>query len=103
VIDSLESAKRKDAKQRQVLARKVLRNGKIRAHPSSYFLWLELPDEARAEEIARQLQEERILVATAEPFSTTPYAPQAIRLALGTLPLAELRDALVKVDEAVSR
>jgi DNA-binding transcriptional MocR family regulator len=103
VIDSLESAKRKDAKQRQLLARKVLQNGKIRAHPSSYFLWLELPDETRAEEIARHLQEERILVATAEPFSTTSHAPQAIRLALGTLPLTELSDALTKVDEAVSR
>lgn len=102
VIDSLESAKRRDAKQRQVLARKVLRNCKIRANPSSYFLWLELPEEMRAEEIARRLQEERILVATAEPFSTTSHAPQAIRLALGTLPLAELREALMKVNEAVS-
>jgi DNA-binding transcriptional MocR family regulator len=103
VIDSVESAKRKDAKQRQALARTLLRQGKIRAHRSSYFLWLELPDEARAEDIARQLLDEQILVATAEPFATTSHAPQALRLALGTLPLAELENALIKVDGAVSR
>ena len=103
MLDSLESTKREDAKLRQALARQVLRRGKIRAYPSSYFLWLELPDEARAEEIARRLQDGKILVATAEPFSPTSHAPQAIRLALGTLPLAELRDALMKVDNAMSR
>ncbi|NBH10528.1 PLP-dependent aminotransferase family protein, partial [Amycolatopsis sp. SID8362] len=41
----------------------------------------------------------RVAVATAEPFATTPTAPQALRLALGSVGLTELRDALAAVRE----
>ena len=102
VIDALEDKKRRDASERQKLARKMLRHGVIVAHPSSYFLWLQLPDGLRADDVTRQLNEEGVLVTTAEPFSTLSHAPQALRLALGSVPLQVLKEALTKVNEAVS-
>lgn len=102
IMDALEDKKRRDARERQALARNILRHGTIAAHPSSYFLWLQLPEGLRAEEIARQLNEEGVLVTTAEPFSALSHAPQALRLALGSIPLPVLKEALAKVDEAIS-
>ena len=70
-------------------------------HPSSYFLWLPLPDEARADRAAASLAREHISVATAEPFATSARAPQALRLALGSADLPGLRAALSKVRQVV--
>jgi DNA-binding transcriptional MocR family regulator len=101
-IDALEEKKRKDARQRQAMARRILRHGASIAHPSSYFLWLQLPDGLRADDVARQLNEEGVLVTTADSFSTVSHAPQALRLALGSVPLQVLKEALTKVNEAAS-
>ena len=69
------------------------------AHPSSYFLWLPLAADARPDRIAAVLARRRVAVATAEPFATTPTVPRALRLALGSVGLDELRDALEAVRE----
>jgi DNA-binding transcriptional MocR family regulator len=103
IIDTLEERKRRDARQRQALAKKILRHGRLIAHPSSYFLWLQLAEGARADETARDLKDAGILVATAESFSTLSHAPQSLRLALGALPIGSLQNALMKVEEIVSR
>lgn len=92
---ALEEQKRADARKRQALMRKILRHGAIVAHPASYFLWLQLPEGLRADEVAAQLSKEGVLVTTAEPYSTLAHAPQALRLALGSV---ALREALGKVD-----
>lgn len=97
-LDALEDRKRADARERQALARKVLRHGTIVAHPASYYLWLQLPDGLRADEIAAQLSRDGVLVTTAEPYSTVAHAPQALRLALGSVGLDVLAEALGKVD-----
>ena len=72
------------------------------AHPSSYFLWLPLAADARPDRIAA-LARRRVAVATAEPFATTPTVPHALRLALGSVGLDELRDALEAVREDAFR
>ena len=98
-VDRLEAQKRADARRRQVIARKVLDGLDVVGHPSSYFLWLPLPGEARADQVAAALLRETVSVSTAEPFATTKNPPHAIRLALGSVDL----DVLARSLEVVKR
>lgn len=100
-VSRLEARKRDDARTRQSLAREVLAGLPLTGHPSSYFLWLPLPDEARADRAAAALAREHVSVATAEPFAISARAPQALRLALGSADLPSLRAALGKVRQVV--
>jgi DNA-binding transcriptional MocR family regulator len=100
-VDRLETQKRADARARQTIAREVLAGLPYRGHPSSYFLWLPLPDEVRADRVASALLSERISISTAEPFATTAHVPHAIRLALGSADPGALRDALGTVRRVV--
>ncbi|MEV4313829.1 PLP-dependent aminotransferase family protein [Actinocrispum sp. NPDC049592] len=102
-VDHLETQKRADARHRQTVAREVLDGLPYVGHPSSYFLWLPLAQDARADRIAASLARKKVAVSTAEPFATTPTVPQALRLALGSVRLDELRDALTKVRHEADR
>lgn len=93
--------KRDAARQRQALARECLYPLPCIGHPNSWFVWLPLADECRADRIVKALMDNHILVSTAEPFSTSINVPQALRVALGSVPLESLREALVAVREAV--
>ncbi|GAB7542022.1 aminotransferase-like domain-containing protein [Cupriavidus sp. 8B] len=101
LVDELEDRKRKDARLRQSLARRVLRGCDFEAHRSSYYLWLTLPEELRADRVAAGLEREGVLVTTAQPFAATPSVPHALRLAIGSISHEALEDALVKVRRAV--
>ncbi|WP_397452931.1 PLP-dependent aminotransferase family protein [Pseudomonas sp. NA-150] len=101
-VMQLEAEKRQDAQARQALAGEVLAGLRCIRHPSSYFLWLPLSDDARADQIAKALIDENVSVSTAEPFATTPHVPHALRLALGSVDMATLRIALEKVQWIVS-
>ncbi|WP_421055879.1 hypothetical protein [Leisingera sp. D0M16] len=48
-----------------------------------------------------RLKEQQISVSGAEPFATSPAPPQALRLAFGGVPKAELEGILQTVREAV--
>ena len=48
VVDALEDRKRRDARSRQRLASRVLRDCAVVAHPSSYYLWLGLAQASHA-------------------------------------------------------
>jgi DNA-binding transcriptional MocR family regulator len=101
-VTRLEAEKRADAQRRQAVARKVLDGLDFVGHPSSYFLWLPLPGEVRADQIAAALMRETISVSTAEPFATTKHTPNAIRLALGSVSpdvLAQSLDTVKRVIE----
>jgi DNA-binding transcriptional MocR family regulator len=102
-VDNLETQKRKDARLRQSIASEVLAGLPCVGHPSSYFLWLPLPPDARPDRIAAALARRRIAVSTAEPFATTPTVPQALRLALGSVGIPDLREALHTVRQEVAR
>src|SRR3712207_8851331 len=56
---------------RQAIARDVLNGLQVRSHPSSYFLWLPLAENARADRIAASLAHHRISVSTAEDRKST--------------------------------
>ena len=47
------------------------------------------------------LMERRISVSTAEPFCVSATIPQALRIALGSVPFDSLRPALLSVRDAV--
>lgn len=100
-VDRLETDKRRDAATRQVVARRALAGLDVVGHPGSYFLWLPLPEDARADRLAAALSRDHIAVSTAEPFTTTTHTPQALRLALGSADLDTLHGALTTVRHAV--
>ncbi|UXV17325.1 PLP-dependent aminotransferase family protein [Pseudomonas fluorescens] len=100
-VARLEAQKRQDAQARQALAAQVLAGVHYISHPSSYFLWLPLPEEARADQVAMTLQREGISVSTAEPFAVSACVPHALRLALGSVDMTALRTALVRVRRVV--
>ncbi len=100
-VAHLEAQKRQDAQARQALAAQVLVGVSYISHPSSYFLWLPLGEDARADQVAMALQREGISVSTAEPFAVSATVPHALRLALGSVDMQALREALVKVREVV--
>lgn len=100
-VAQLEAQKREDAQARQRLAAQVLNGLSYISHPSSYFLWLPLAQEARADQVAMALQREGISVSTAEPFAVSAHVPHALRLALGSVSMAALREALIKVRKVV--
>jgi DNA-binding transcriptional MocR family regulator len=97
----LEQQKRSDAQARQVLAAEMLKGLPYITHPASYFLWLPLPEDVRADQIVVELMHEQISVTTAEPFSVSTHVPHAIRLALGSVSLAVLREALITVRKVI--
>ncbi|WP_270502341.1 PLP-dependent aminotransferase family protein [Kluyvera ascorbata] len=100
-VARFETLKRRDAHQRQAVLKAVLGDIPCITHPDSYFAWIPLPDEARADRIARALMDDNISVSTAEPFCTSLVVPQALRVALGSIAMEDLHAALVKVREAV--
>lgn len=100
-VTRLEMEKRRDAKVRQAMVAGLLDGLRPIAHPASYFVWLPLGEEVRADRVAMALVRERIAVSTAEPFATTEQVPHALRLALGSVDLATLRQALQKVRNVI--
>ncbi|MBV4488468.1 PLP-dependent aminotransferase family protein [Pseudomonas sp. SWRI153] len=100
-VTALEEQKRNDARARQALASQVLKGLPCIAHPASYFLWLPLPEDVRADQIVVELLQHQVSVTTAEPFSVSSHTPHAIRLALGSVDLDVLRQALITVRNVV--
>jgi DNA-binding transcriptional MocR family regulator len=101
-VDHLEAGKRDDARARQAIARDTLTGLPLVSHPASYFVWMPLPEDARADRIAATLARQHISVSTAEPFATTSHTPQALRLALGSPDLDSLSATLRTVANVVS-
>jgi DNA-binding transcriptional MocR family regulator len=100
-VERLEAEKRKDAMSRNRLARKALAGLAVISHPASYFLWLPLPEEVRADQVAVALLAQDIAVSTAEPFAACGPVPHALRLALGSLEPEALTAALHKVRQVI--
>lgn len=96
-VTRLEAAKRRDAQHRNATARAILGDRDIVGHPSSYFLWLPLPGEVRADQVADSLLREKISVSTADPYATTKDSPHALRLALGSVEPGVLAHALHRI------
>lgn len=100
-VARLEAEKRRDAAVRQHIVTEVLGHLDLVRHPASYFVWLPLPEDARADSITKTLLDERISVSTAHPYAATKQVPHAIRLALGSVSLDTLPRALRTVAKVV--
>lgn len=100
-VAQLEAQKREDAQARQALAARVIKGLAYTSHPSSYFLWLPLAEDARADQVAMTLQREGVCVSTAEPFAVSAHVPHALRLALGSVAMPALHEALLNVRKVV--
>ncbi|MBD5803700.1 putative HTH-type transcriptional regulator YjiR [Azoarcus sp. Aa7] len=101
-VTRLEAEKRRDAMARQAVVTEILAGLNLVRHPASYFVWLPLSEEVRADLVASVLMRERISVSTAEPFATSAPPPHAIRLALGSVDLNSLREALSTVRRVIA-
>ncbi|TDV72229.1 aminotransferase class I and II [Pseudomonas sp. LP_7_YM] len=102
-VARLEAEKRQEAMVRQTLAKKTLAGLKVIGHPASYFLWMPLPEEVRADQAAAALLAMNVAVATAQAFAISSPAPHAIRLALGSVELEALQHAPHKVSQVIRR
>ena len=102
-VTRLEVEKRQDATRRQAMAGTVLRGLRCIHHPASYFLWISLAEEVRADQVAMALMREGISVSTAEPFATSTQVPHAIRLALGSVEFDALGKALETIKLVITR
>ncbi|TFH80648.1 PLP-dependent aminotransferase family protein [Pseudomonas kribbensis] len=101
-VTLLEAQKRDDARARQALAAEILKGLPMVGHPSSYFLWLPLPEDARSDQVVIELMKSQISVTNAEPFTVSAHVPHAIRLALGSVDMLVLRQALLKVRQVIA-
>ncbi|NUR99121.1 MAG: PLP-dependent aminotransferase family protein [Kribbellaceae bacterium] len=95
----LEQQKREDARLRRSIAAEILDGLPYRSHPSSYLIWLPLPQDARPDRITTTLAAKGIAVSTAAPFAATSTVPHALRLALGSVRLPDLRTSVQTVRE----
>lgn len=100
-VSRFERLKRRDARLRQSIAQESLGTLPCITHPDAYFLWLPLTEEVRADRVVKALIDSHISVSTAEPFAVSASVPQAIRIALGSVSIDNLRSALVKVREVI--
>ncbi|MEH6444756.1 MAG: PLP-dependent aminotransferase family protein [Oceanospirillaceae bacterium] len=100
-VITLENEKRQDAILRQNIAQQIFANFAYISHPASYFLWLPLPEEVRADQIVMSLLRDNIAVSNAEPFATSESVPHAIRIALGSVSIEVLKKSLQKVREVI--
>lgn len=97
----LEAAKREDATKRQALARQMLEGLQCSGYAASYFLWVHLPVDVRAEQVVMELLRSDIAVSAAEPFCTSEHVPQAIRIALGSVSFEQLEVGLRRVAQVI--
>lgn len=100
-VRRLESELRREARLRQVIARRTFAGMQMTAHPASLFLWLPLPPGLRMDRIAMALARRQIAVSKAEAYATTRHAPQALRLGLSSVPLQSLGPVLGQVREVI--
>ena len=96
-VASQETLLRREARHRQAVAREVFAGMDLVTHPTSMFLWLNLPEGLRMDRIATALAERGIAVSKAEAYATTRHAPHALRLGLSSVRMEQLRPVLMQV------
>jgi DNA-binding transcriptional MocR family regulator len=97
-VAALAARKRQDAAARQIIAREALAGLTIRAHPNSYYLFLELPERIRAARLVDAAAAQGIAIAPASAFAVAgAHAPNAVRIGLANVPVTDLGATLRKI------
>jgi DNA-binding transcriptional MocR family regulator len=98
--DALVAARRREARERQAIARERLAGAEFDSKPEAYYLWLRLPEPWRGEGFAAEARARGVLVTPAEAFAVgRGPVPHALRLCLGA---ARSREALSRGLDAVA-
>jgi DNA-binding transcriptional MocR family regulator len=92
-----EENRRRDGAERQQICNSIFEGTSIVAHRNAGFAWLPLDQAVRTEPIVSRFREKGILVSGAEAYATTTAVPQALRLAFGGVPKADLSTVLTEV------
>ena len=98
-----ETLLRREARRRQTVARTVFAGMDMIAHPASMFVWLQLPEDLRADRVATALSTRGIAVSRAESYATTRHAPRALRIGLSSVPGEALEHVLMQVRDTIER
>ncbi|KQP36086.1 GntR family transcriptional regulator [Methylobacterium sp. Leaf104] len=95
LAERIGRAKRTDAAARQTLAREALSGLDVQGDPRAYHLWLTLPGAWNADRYAAAAARNGVAVSPASAFAIdSAAAPNGVRLALGSPPMARLASAL---------
>ena len=90
--DALLAGRRREARERQTLARRALAGADFETRPEAYYLWLRLPEPWRSDSFASAVLAPGASVTSAETFAVGQApVPHAVRLCLGA---ARRRDTL---------
>lgn len=85
IAERLAQTKRREAAERQVMARRVL-GPDVMGHPNAYHLWLPLDERWRASEFVTEARRLGIAVTGANAFTVGRVAPMnGVRVCLGTV------------------
>lgn len=87
-LDAIVAAIRQENGLRQAVAREVLRDLNVRAHPYGHHLWLRLPEPWRRSAFGAHARQLGLSVVLSDAFAVGP-APEAIRVSLGAAPDTE--------------
>ncbi|GJD36405.1 aminotransferase-like domain-containing protein [Methylobacterium aerolatum] len=87
-LDAVIAAIRQENGLRQAVAREVLGDLDVQAHPCGHHLWLRLPKPWRRGEFGAHARQLGLSVILSDAFAVGP-APEAIRVSLGAAPDAE--------------
>jgi DNA-binding transcriptional MocR family regulator len=82
--ERLVAEKRAETARRHDIARRLFAAARIHHDPAAPHLWLELPEEWRADDFTAGAERRGVAVAPAAAFSTSRRAPNAVRLCIGT-------------------
>lgn len=97
-VAEIALAKRADARTRQALAAECLTGIDYFGDPAAYHLWLRLPNGWRSEAFVAAAARVGVQISPSSAFAMAPgHAPNAVRLAMGLPPHAELRTALTRL------
>jgi len=99
----LLAAKRDEAARRQTLARAILDGLKVQGYPTSYHLWIELPEDQPASAVAEQLKADGVLVSSSDAYrATSRVKANGLRIALGGVrKLDTLQEGLQRVRDRI--
>ncbi|MCX5605159.1 PLP-dependent aminotransferase family protein [Streptomyces phaeochromogenes] len=95
VVDRLVADRRADAARRQRVVAELLAGFAVRADPSAYYAWWELPSPWRADTFTAAAAARGIAVTPGSAFAVGAQgAPDAVRLGLASVPVPALGQAL---------
>jgi DNA-binding transcriptional MocR family regulator len=102
-MEALLKAKREEAVVRQQIAAKAFAGLNMTAHPTSFHVWIELPESRSADEVAAELESEGISVSPGSGYAArADVHSNGMRVALGAVrELGTLETALAGVRKAI--